>query len=304
MANFAQGSLSTVALIPEVTYGVTPASAALVGIPFTDFNLNVTRSDFDDATIRADRMKASSINGTRATAGDIGVNLAHTAFDPMIAAALNSTWVTNAVSTGTTKTSFTIEQAQSDNATFASYTGCVVDKFSLSVPVNGPVTAKFSLIGKDGNFTTTSVGTSTTPAVQLEPYSHITGSVTVDGVAATTFSQLQIDVQNSFSANMVLGSPVAASMSYGMSAITGTITAYFDSNTTLLKFLNGTHAALVCTVADAAGTPNSHTFTLPNIKFTGASRDIKGQGSVTVQLTFIALRDTTTGKDILITRSS
>lgn len=301
MTTFAQGSRSQVAFIAETTFGTTPATPTLVALPITAFNLNMTRSDFKDATIRADRMTRFSISGTRSVTGDFTTELSHGNMDAFVAAAVNSAWSTNVLKTGTTQTSFSIENGQLDASVFSLYKGCMVDKLSITVPVNNIVTAQCTIVGQDMAVSGATVATTLTPAAANTPFTHLGGTIKEGGTVIATVTQIQLDIQNSLASNYVLGAATAPSITYGMSQVSGTVTAYFADSSLFTKFVQGTASSIDFTLTDGT---NTYEILVPNVKYTAGTKNINGQGPVSISFTFTGLYDQTTGSDIVITRSS
>jgi hypothetical protein len=73
--------------------------------------------------------------------------------------------------------------------------------------------------------------------------------------------------------------------------VTGNITAYFDNDTLLNKFLNETESSLLMSVTDAAG--NTFGAYLPKVKYTGGQPDISNEANSTLAMPFQALQDVT-----------
>lgn len=298
---FAQGSRSQVAYIAETVFGTTPATPTLIAIPNVSFNINMVRTDYVDTSIRADRMTRYSLTGTRTVTGDFSTLLSHNNFDPFIASAMNSTWATNVLKTGTTQQSFSIEQGQLDISAYSLYTGCTVDKLTITVPTNAPVTSQFTVVGKDQILSSTTAATTLTPATANQPYTHLGGSIKEGGTVVADISALTLDISNTLTANLVLGSATSPALSFGMSAVTGTVTAFFDTIALYNKFMNATMSSLDFTLSDGT---NTMEFLIPNLKYTATTKSISGTGSVMLAINFTALYDATTSSNLVITRST
>ena len=67
----AQGSRSLVSKVAEVNWGVTPVTPSMVAVPYTTFNVNLTKDVHEDLSIRADRRERFSLHGNRTIAGDL-----------------------------------------------------------------------------------------------------------------------------------------------------------------------------------------------------------------------------------------
>lgn len=296
------GASVKVGYIAETTWGTTPATPQLISIPFTSFNVNLTQDQYKDSSIQADRMERYSISGDHHVTGDFQVNLSPSNFDPFLASAVYGTWATNTLKVGQTLSSFTLEQGHTDISLYTQYTGVMVDKLDLTVPSNGAVTAKFTVIGKDQSAVpgSTSIdGSAYTAAIAGVPFTHIGGTFKEGGTTIGVITSLAMSVANNLTANFACGSTSAQGVTPGFTQITGTLTAYVQDASLLTKFYNGTSSAIDFTLASGAHTLE---FSLPNVKYTGATRNISGQGSVMVTMPFTALYDSGSSSLITITR--
>jgi hypothetical protein len=295
-----------VGYMPEVTYGVTPATPALIELPFTNFSVNLTREEYEDNSIRADRMEVYSISGNRSVDGTIDVNFCHGLYDSLLESACQNAFSTNVLKTGTTRKSFVLEEQALDIGQYRTLSGVFVDKLDVTIPASGVVTAKFSVKAKDQSaLTTTTIdsdGTLTAPAFKV-PFTDndlVNGFVKEGGVAVGYLTSLTFSIDNSHTGNFALGSNVVRDFTTGLAKITGTATVTFEDAVMYNKFANGTASSLDVKLGDGTNTVE---FAFPNIKYVGATKTISGQGPVTLQMPFKALKDTTSGSNIVITRS-
>lgn len=300
MSTIAQGSVSQVGFVPESTWGVTPTTPQLQAVPYTQFNINLTKSIYEDASVQADRMSRYSIHGNRQVGGTISVNLSPTNFDSFLESLMNSTFTADVLKTGVTRKSLTIEQGSTDIGQYSVYSGLVVDKMALNVPVDGVVTAQFTFIGKQMTVSGTPLDPTLTPAEVRQPFVHEGGIFAINGeTAGCTLTGIQLSVDNGYTANFSLGNTLACDLSFGMAKVSGSITVYFKDATLLNAFVNGVESSLEFTLTDGTDT---HTYFLPRIKYNGASKQIGGTGSIVLTVPFVALYDVTTNTNLRITR--
>lgn len=297
----ANGSRNQIAYVTELTWGTTPGTPAMIGVPYTSFNVNLTKETFEDTSVQADRMQRYNIHGNRTIGGDIDVNLSHGNFDAFLESALQNSFATNVLKVGSTRKSFTIEQGSLDIGQYTAYTGMVVDKVALSVPVSGLVTAKFSMIGKDATISGTPLDATITAPAAKQPYIHAGGTFNEGGSPIAFLTAVELNIDNGHAVNNALGSTTARDFSPGFATITGTASAYFEDVSLINKFINATDSSLSFTLTDGT---NTLTFNLPKIKYTGANRPFSGQGSVVVELPFTALWESGAASNIVITRSA
>lgn len=152
-ANSAQ---HTLAFVPEVTYGTTPASPAFAYCPIKGTTLALTKGTFESETIRADRQLADVRPGNRQVGGEINFELAYGNYDTLLAAVLCGTWsarVANKVAT-------TISAAAADNSINDSANGLPIYVAGERVTISG-------FTGTVGNNQTGTVVTSTVSKLVL-----------------------------------------------------------------------------------------------------------------------------------------
>lgn len=299
----AAGALSYVAYIAEEAWGTTPDTPELTSIPFVDFSMNTTKVFADDNSTRADRIMRYAIAGNQQVAGDMTVNLSHANFDVLLASMLNNTWATNVLKAGVTRSSLTVEAGNTDINQFQQYTGVIVDKMTLAVPVTGVVTAKFSMIGKQQTNSTSTIDTTPgiTAAGEYEPFVHNAGTFKEGGSTVGYLTSIDMTIDNGNTANFSLGSNYARDLSVSFTKITGTVNAWFEDVVMYNKFLNNTASSIDFTLTDGT---NTLEIKLPAVTYTGATRTITGNGPIVLAMPFSALYDTGTSSNIVITRSA
>lgn len=301
MSTIAQGSVSQVGYVVESVWGTTPNTPQLQAVPYTQFNINLTKSIYDDQSVQPDRMSRYSIHGNRQVGGTINTNLSAGNYDVFLESLMNSSFTTDVLKTGTTRKSLTIEQGSTDIGQYSVYTGLVVDKMSLNVPIDGVVTAQFTFIGKQMTVSGAPLDATLTPAAIKQPFVHEGGIFAIGGVSAgCTITGIQLSVDNGYTANFSLGNTLACDLSFGMAKVSGSVNVYFKDATLLNAFVNGTESSLEFTLSDGTDT---HTYFLPRIKYNGASKSISGTGSIILTIPFVALYDETTQTNLRITRA-
>ena len=301
----ATGSRAKVGFIPEVTFGTTPATPELVELPFTSFSVNLTRDEYADNSIRSDRMDHYSLSGNKSVAGSLDVNFSHAVFDAFLESLLQSTWATNTLIVGSTRKSFTVEEAQVDISQYRTYTGVIVDKMELNIPASGLVTAKFDLVGKNQSaLSGTTIDTTagyTAAAVRL-PFTDngVSGFIKEGGTTTGVITNIQLTVDNQHAKNYSVGTDVVRDFTAGNIKVSGTVSVFFEDAVMYNKFLNSTATSFDFKLDD--GTNTVEVF-IPNVKLTGATKTINGNGPVTMSMPFIGLYDATTTSNIKFTRT-
>ena len=300
----ATGARSKVGYVVESVFGTTPTTPSLVELPFTSFSVNLTREEHDDNSIRSDRMERYSLSGNKSVAGSIDVNFAHSLYNVFLESALQSAFATKVLKTGTTRKSVSLEEGALDVVQYRVYKGLVVDKFEMTIPSSGVVTAKFDVIAKDQ---TALSGTSAdadgyTAAAAKTPFTDngVSGFMKEGASAIGYVTSLNFTVDNGHGKNFAVGSDVVRDFNTGNAKITGTMTVFFEDAVMYNKFVNGTASSVDVKLDN--GTDTVQIF-FPNVKYTGATKTISGSGPVTMTMPFKALYDATTGSNIVYTEN-
>ena len=305
---FAQGSRSSLSYIVESTFGTTPAGN-FTNLPFSTHSLNLTKDRVAGNDIQADRMPRVDRHGNRQVAGDIVVDLRDTDYDEFLEAAMLSTWDTSPVSgddelkVGTTPKYFSIEDYAADIDQARLFTGCTVSTMGVSLAPNQMVTTTFGMVGKDMTISATEkTQDASSGAAPFDAYS---GDLSIGNVASASavaiVTGLDFTLTNSFAPTFVIGDDSAPSLEYGRAEVEGTLTAYFEDAALINRFLNETETEIIVTVDDPTGA-NTYTFQFPKCKINSADVGVDGPASRIVNMSFVALYDSTTGTNLLIKR--
>lgn len=305
----ATGARSGITYIAESTFGTTPGTPAMIALRVTGSTIELGKEGFQSEELREDRQIGEFRHGMRSVTGDINFELAHGVFDDFLEAVLGGTWTSEAPTTpqtlkaGTTSRSFSIERRFTDIDQYQVFTGCAANTLSLSVSPNAIVTGSVGLLGRDMTVSGTTLDSSPTAAPANAPLDSFSGTLNEDGSAIATVTGIELSIDNGISPAQVIGADTTPELVLGRSNVTGTMTAYFEDASLLDKFVNETESTLDFKLDDPDGT-NHLKFTLPRIKYTGASIPVDGQDSITVSLPFQALYDTTDATNIIIERSN
>lgn len=148
------GALHSLALVPESSYGTTPATPPFETLRITSCGLALTKDIFESEEIRSDRQRSDVRHGARKVGGDLGIELSYGSHDTMLEALMCGTWTTKG-----TITAATISAAASDNSFNDSGNGFVAAGFEVgdSVTVTGFTHETANNIAK-GKITALTVG--------------------------------------------------------------------------------------------------------------------------------------------------
>ncbi len=148
------------------------------------------------------------------------------------------------------------------------YTGCTVDKLTLSAAYGQLLTAVATMSAQNG----VQAATPSAPSYTTQnPLVFHTGTITVGGTPFN-ISSFSLDIE---SGNLVkrgkIGSKLIQQQQPGLMKVTGSLTAYFDNMTLLNDFINGTDASIELNLTGTAvGTSTRGCdILLPVTQFTG-----------------------------------
>ena len=300
---FAQGSRSSLSYIVESTFGTTPAGN-FTNLPFSTHSLNLTKDRVAGNDIQADRMPRVDRHGNRQSGGDIVADLRKGDYDVFLESAMLNTWTADVLKVGTTAKYFSVEDYAADIDQARLFTGCTVSTMAISIAPNQMVTTTFGIIGKD---MTISDGEKTQDAASGNaPFDSYSGALAIGDVGNSTTSTIvtgiDFTLNNSFAPTFVVGSDSAPCLEYGRAEVEGTITAYFEDAALVNRFLNETESELSVSVDDPAGT-GLYTFLFPRVKINSADVGVDGPNSRIINMSFVALYDSTEDTNLKITRT-
>jgi hypothetical protein len=299
----AQGSRHSVSYMVESTFGTTPGSPAMVEFRHTSCTLAVQKDAFVSNEIRNDRQVVDVRHGAKRAAGDLGFELCYGAHDDWLEAALFGTWSTNVLKAGVTPKSFVVERAFADISEFQPFNGVMVNTMSLNVQPNAMVTGTFGLIGTGMMAPASSaLDASITAAATNAPFDGFSGALT-EGGSSVQVSALTLELNNNLAPTYAIGSAVSPQMLAGRSIVTGSVSAWFETEALLSKFLNETESALSLTL-NTPGSGKDIVILIPRLKYTGAAIDTtNADDGIFVVMPFQALRDSSEATNIKITRT-
>ena len=299
---FAQGSRSSLSFITESTFGTTPAGN-FTNLPFSTHSLNLTKDRVAGNDIQADRMARVDRHGNRQVGGDIVVDLRDGDYDSFLESAMLNTWATNVLKVGVTPKFFSIEDYAADIDQARVFTGMSVSTMAISLAPNQMVATTFGMVGKDMSMSATEkTQDAASGAAPFDAYSGDLSIGNVGGAAPVAIvTALDFTLNNSYAPTFVIGDDSAPSLEYGRAEIEGTLTAYFEDDALINRFLNETETEIEVSVDDPTGA-NTYTFQFPRVKINSADVGVDGPTSRMISMSFVALYDATEGTNLKITR--
>lgn len=297
---FAAGSQHQLAMVAESSFGVTPTNPVFKKLRHVSTTLGMTKAGLVSQQKRADRQITALRHGNKQVAGDMAFEFCPDDFDELLQAVLMGTWTADVLKAGTTERSFTFERYHADIGQYLRYTGCKANSMSLSITPNTIVTGTLGIIGAGHSIGQAIIsGATYTDAGVKDPFASFDGVLEEGGAPIAIVTGLELQINNGMEPTFVVGSDEAPAIQSGKSNITGTLSAYFEDETMLNKFINETASSIQ--VEFTLGT-DVYTLLLPNIKYTAGDAPVSGDGSLVISMPFQALYDSGEGSNIVITR--
>lgn len=194
---------------------------------------------------------------------------------------------------GTTAKSYLFEKEFADvGNTFQKYAGMRVGSMNLSIESQSILTGSFTFVGKSQATSSTTVA-STTAAASTNPVMNASGNVGriwegSNAVSGVSFKSISIDLNNNTREQDAIGTNSLVGIGTGRAEITGSISAYFEDNSLIDKFVGGTATSIRFQVDDSNG--NSYIITIPKIRFTDVNTVATGPNNdVMVDISWSAM---------------
>jgi hypothetical protein len=302
---FAQGSRTRLALVEESSFGATPSNPSLTEIPYTSHSLNLTKERVQGNDILQDRIPRVDRHGNRSAAGDISVDLRDTDFDSLIESAFFSSFGTSgsaSMTIGTSPKFFTIEDSANDITQFRQFTGMAVSQMAISIAPNQMVQATFSMVGKDMTQAQTALDGNPASPSGGEPFDSYSGSINEGGSSIAIITSLDFTLSNSLSPTNVVGSDTTPQLEFGRAVVEGTVTAYYEDETLIDKFLNETETSLDITLDDPSS-GSTLQFEMNSVKYNGADVPVADPQSRIITIPFVAIYNAGDSSNIKVTKT-
>lgn len=221
-------------------------------------------------------------------------------------------WVSDTLSNGTTKISFSVEKSFQDVANaFRVGRGNIVETLSLDITAQQKISGSYSLSGMGFVQNAAQIGTpnpATLEAVQTG--SANAGTVFEFGQPVTDpVRSISLNINNNVEPVPTIGTSYPTGQNLGRCIVTGSISIYQQTATRYSRYVSfsDTEIALRTTAAIPTGTPGAATgmrglfLQIPNVKFGEADDTASGPDQMIMETySFSAYIDAITGKQILL----
>lgn len=310
----ATGANRDIAYVPEIVYGTTPATPRFKTLRTTGDSLKGTIETQSSSELIKGRVDSAPVMGRVSGGGAIPVEMSFRTFDDFLAALLFAEWEPfPAGGTGATRIrlgtkanpgeaqSFTIERFFSDIIMYRYYTGCLINTFDLSIPLDGKVTGSFGIMAKNNPDPRDAPLAGETydpefPTVTDQFTSFIGGLfvkdidggdfVPADAIAYAT--QIDLKVNNNMQADNILFSKEAGCITPGKFQVGGTVTMYLKDKTFIQHVNAWDTLKMYFELSDATTGGNTYRFIIGSLKFTDAPDGVSNPNAVTIALPFTA----------------
>lgn len=303
---YAQGSRSGLTYVVESSFGTTPGTPTMIRLPINTHSLNLAKQRVQGNEIQPDRMPRVDRHGNRSPAGDIVADFRAVDFDDLLESAFQSSFGTSGAASlkiGTTPKYLSVEDQADDISQYRLFTGLAVSQMAISIAPNQMVQSTFSMVGKDMTISATSQDSDPTADSGSEPFDSFSGSINEGGSTIAIVTGLNFTLTNSLAPAHAVGSATAGQLESGRAVVEGTLTAYFEDEALINKFLNETESTLEI-VLDDTTSGETYTFLFPRIKYNGADVPLADEQSRIITLPFVALRDSSEATNVKLTRSA
>lgn len=309
----ATGSRSQLAFVEEVTFGTTPNTPDMNGLPFTSESLMTEINTFQSEEIRSDRMVQKVLAGNIRPAGDVNFELQPEGLTTLFKHALGSVATSGSGpythqidGASSLPTGLTIEKGFTDVAQYFQYTGCRINTLNMTIPQEGLITGSFSFLCQNETIDTSPLDASPDypakdPFVSYQCSLYEAADVSSFASALGVVTELSFTLENGLRDDQyVLGSRTRYNIPEGRRVVTGTMTLFFEDVTYYNKFINNTQAAIRIVVTNGTDTV---TIWFPQIQYKGGSPtpQVGDDGPLVVTMPFQTERYATWNTDIRMT---
>jgi hypothetical protein len=269
----ASGSDLRVAVVPEVNYGVTPATPSFATLRTTDGGLRTNKAVQASEERQFHQNLIDELQVAQDVEGSYSFEMSHASFDTLIEAVMGGTWTTNVIRNGITQRSFTFEEFLELGATdsFRRFTGCMVNTMALTVTAREKITGTFGIVGRQEVLATAAIAGATysTPNAEvIMTGSGSVGTITVGALSGLRIRSLSLEINRNLRRVNAVGSIHTDLMNNGQCSITGSVEVYFESNAAYQAALNHETAAISVTIGHDAN--KRYTFAIPRARLGNA----------------------------------
>ncbi len=305
----ATGAARRLGIIAEATYGAgAGASPAFDIMLVRSGGPKLDTDTLEDDTLRGDFQRQGVRVGARKGTFAINDWLRYGAYDSWLEALLGGTWTANVLKTGMTRRSFAIEEYFADLATaeneYHEWDGCEFSSLDIKVANNQLVAADFAGVCRNLTPSTSAIASSTYNVANTnQAFSFKDVSFTADGSPLGIVTAWNLKIDRGLQPRYVANGVYSLRPDSKVVKVNGSVEVWLDVGATALitARLAETQKALGLSLVDPAG--NTLAISVPALRFTSGSPDVRGDGSIPVMFNFEAYYDSVTSSQLTITRT-
>ncbi|MFN9476474.1 phage tail tube protein [Acidovorax sp.] len=256
----------------------SPATPSMTSLPVRSFAVAESRETINDPSITGYGVASKTRLGNRSVAGNVVVSYKPRVTDPWLESFFGNSYANNVITNGKENVPILFEDTQTDAATPYSYSyhDCFANTLNLNISDGNGSTLEFGFVGVDFKTNTTLLDSTPTPATDHDPYVHLDcvfkmGSTVIGYMTSFSFAGTR-----NLTANNVLGSKQAYSITKGNMGLTGTFTVLAKDSAMMTRYFNETREPLV---VEATNGTFKDVWTIHNPLFTAVSTPLDSDGA-------------------------
>ncbi len=298
---FAMQSLHKMSFVEETDYGSQPALSNHRALRHSGCELSLIRNTIESDEINENRQLSDVVSGVGKIEGDIDFELSFGSYDQLLEGVLGGSWTSDVLKVSAEFKSYTFERNFQDIGEFQQYSGCVIDQMTLSIRPDSIIGGRFSVLGKGMTVSKSSSASNISTGTSFAPMDSFQAEISEKGTTLAYVVGIDLSIKNNAEEHYVLGADTAEEISLGKSRISGEISAYFQNDDLIQKFLNREKSSLSIILRGEGG---AYELLLPKIRYSGLEMPVKGDKAVVLTLPFMALIDETEGTSVKLTRTA
>lgn len=302
------GASRRIAYVPEVTYGVTPATPSFKTFRSTGGGPRTNKTTGKSEEISSDRNVRDEFQLGQDVAGAYNFEFSYGSFDEMLEGAMFGTWATNVLKNGVDTKSYTFEETLNlggASRSMSRFTGCMVSTLSLSIAARAAVTGSVTIMGQKEILDTAPITGATYAVASTTPILTASANIaalTVTGLTSPKVRSLTLELNNNLRTRPIVGGLYTDSLGVGQFEATGTMELYFETNDLYQRVLDHGSAALSFQIGTTTG--SRYQIDLPKLIFLNGERRPGGlNDDVMVSVPFRAVISDADGCSVKITRA-
>lgn len=264
----------------------TPVTPSMTSLPVRSFQLAESRETINDPSITGYGVASKTRLGNRSVAGNVTVSYKPRVTDTWLESFFGNTFTGDVVTNGKNNIPICFEDVQTDAPTpySYSYTDCFANTLNLSISDGNSSTLEFGFVGLGFNKNTTLLDDTPTAAADNEPFVHLDCVFKMGSTVIGYMTSFNFAATRNLTANNVLGSKDAFSITKGNVGLTGSFTVLASNSAMLDRYLAETREPLV---VEATNGTYKDIWTIHNPLFTAVSNPLDGDGAVVQTINWV-----------------